>query len=93
MRPLGLLLVVSLSLLSGCGLIEDVDGPRREDFSLTPMQPGGNQDQAESPMMSSEIQRAALEDVDLDVPAMKQKDGALEPRFENIDEQAPVVPR
>ncbi|MBS2013293.1 MAG: hypothetical protein JST00_10425 [Deltaproteobacteria bacterium] len=91
MRSLGLLLVASLSLLSGCGLIEEVDGPRREDFSFT-AQPG-NPDQAESPMTASELQRAALENVALDAPALEKKDGTLEPRFENIEEQAPVVPR
>lgn len=78
-------------LLSGCGLIEDVDGPRREDFAITPANP--QHDQTESPVTASDVQRGELMQIDVQDPALQKKDGVLEPDPENVLEQAPVVPR
>lgn len=92
MRMFGLLAAFGVSLaLTGCGLIEEVDGPRREDFALSPTNP--QHDQNESPVTSSEIQRGALMPIDIQNPAMEKKDGALEPDVDNVLEQAPIVPR
>lgn len=78
-------------VVSGCGLIEEVDGPRREDFALSPS--GSQHDQTESPVTASDVQRGALMPIDVQPPAIEKKDGTLEPDLENVLEQPPVVER
>jgi hypothetical protein len=92
MRSISLLAAFAVSLfVSGCGLIEDVDGPRREDFAITPANP--QHDQTESPVTASDVSRGELMQLEVQEPAMVKKDGALEPDLVNVLEQAPVVAR
>ena len=61
---MGLLAAFGVSLfLSGCGLIEEVDGPRREDFALSPTTP--QQDQNGSPVTASDVDRGELMQLDV----------------------------
>lgn len=92
MRSMFLLAAFGVSLLlSGCGLIEEVDGPRREDFALTPTTP--QQDQTGSPITASDVDRGELMQMDVQQPAMEKKDGVLDPDLVDVLEQAPVVAR
>jgi len=90
---LSLVSMLGFSLVvSGCGLIEEVDGPKREDFALSPS--GSQHDQTESPVTASEIQLGELVPSEMRaLPAIdEQNDQALE-NDENVLGKALVVTR
>lgn len=94
-RPVLLLSLASMLgfslMVSGCGLIEEVDGPKREDFALSAS--GSQHDQTESPVTASEIQLGDLVPSEMqELPAiLEQTDQAVD--NENVLGTALVVTR